>query len=153
LQNSFEIIIDFINHYDESIRRMTVITLRQFITSLIHKDITDEQGEYLDKIINITVYLFNNSLLQDDDKETVARICENYSLLLKLLGKKFLNEEQLKLATNALCKLLERKGNCNKQILEEEDHDMVLIDAVSVNIFSKNLGYNRSINYNIWTIF
>jgi hypothetical protein len=134
LQTTFEIVIDYTNHSNETIRRMTVVSLRQFIMSLIYKDITEEQGEHLDKLLNITLYVFSNSLVIDDDKETVARICENVTLLLKLLRTKLCNEEQLTSLSNSLFLLLGRKGNCNKQILEEEDHDMVLIDAVSVKI-------------------
>jgi hypothetical protein len=125
-------------------RRTVMVTSRQLIASLIHKDIDDEQADYLDKLINICVFIYQNSLVQDDDKETVALICENLSYFVKLLGTKFLNKEQLKEISFSLCQLIGRNGECNKQIIEEEDHDMVLIDAVAYTIDDISIAYGKT---------
>jgi hypothetical protein len=106
-----------------------------FVLSKERKKSEQQQNNFEKLLFSIGDY-YGNVLERDDDKETVARGCEGLSLLIKKFGVKYFSKS-LKSILKSLTKLLEKKGNCNETYLDEEDdneHDIILIDAVSDTI-------------------
>lgn len=115
LVKSYEAVSLNLTHFHFSIRRETVGSLKLLLTK---------------KEIPELISTFATLLVEDDDKETVARMCEAISYVCKKFGQ-VLSKEILTKVCNGVLDLLKRDAECNAQGTEYTGHDSVLIDSVS----------------------
>lgn len=116
------------------IRRQVAITLKCVVSSIVPKPVGPEiQDKKLKHIVDTLIELYINIMNEDDDPETVARACESITSICKEIGIAAI-KSNLKSIVSSIIKLLKKEGAANQSQLKEdddEDHDIVLIDAVS----------------------
>eukprot|EP01080_Neovahlkampfia_damariscottae_P001706 gene1706-475_t len=128
-KHTYESFIVNTSHYHEDIKRFAVSGLKNLFSIFKSNDITKELKESLNEVS----FIFTTMIADDDDKETVARICEAFSGLLQNLGKNIFDENQLGQLVNSIVDVLKQDAACNENDYkdEEADHDAVLMIAVS----------------------
>lgn len=68
-------------HYHYDIRRATVTALRHMVSVVVTNPA--ELSESAQQLINTLMFSYITAMVEEDDKETVARICEAISSLFK----------------------------------------------------------------------
>jgi importin-4 len=127
-KNTFESFILNTSHYHEDVKRFAVSGLKSLF-SIFPNIVSKEIKESLDEVM----YVFVTMLSDEEDKDTVARICEAISSFLRQFGKVMMSESQLAQLVDGLVDLLNKEAQCNEHDIkdEEADHDAILMIAVS----------------------
>ena len=128
-KNTFESFMLNTSHYHEDVKRFAVAGLKNLFSIFKMNDITKELKESLNEVC----YVFVTMIGDDDDKETVARICEAISSFLQSFGKNLFDESQLGQLIVQIVDVLKQEAACNENDYkdEEADHDAILMIAVS----------------------
>jgi hypothetical protein len=135
LEISLKLLVDDSDHFHYSVRRNAVRGLKCLLYAAIPTSTKESNQPYNEQqlqLVNKVNLIFVTTMLEDDDKETVAICCESISELCRDFGRKIV-ERNVDALANALNTLIQCKCPCNSTALEEEegDHDIILIDAVS----------------------
>eukprot|EP00818_Percolomonas_sp_WS_P000429 CAMPEP_0117437842 /NCGR_PEP_ID=MMETSP0759-20121206/1739_1 /TAXON_ID=63605 /ORGANISM="Percolomonas cosmopolitus, Strain WS" /LENGTH=1048 /DNA_ID=CAMNT_0005229501 /DNA_START=140 /DNA_END=3283 /DNA_ORIENTATION=- len=133
-QPSLELLSSYVEHFHYHIRRQIMIALKSVICSVIPKPVqVPLPDQDMQQIVDTLMELYIARMYEDDDAETVARVCESIAAMCKDIGR-IAVQTHLGQLNAAIITLLRKEGECNSTQLEEEedaDHDIVLIDAVS----------------------
>jgi hypothetical protein len=137
LEKAIKIFIDEATYFHYSVRRNAMRGLKNVLYVVIPKSIAysaETLNEQQIALLNKVMMIFVSTMVEDDDKETVAIVCESISDLCRDFGKKII-ERNVESICSALNALLAQKCPCNNNALEEAeestDHDIILIDTVS----------------------
>jgi len=136
LEKAIEIFVNDSTYFHYTVRRNAILGLKNVLYVVIPTTIKTS-GEILNEnqlaLLNKVMLIFTTTLLEDDDKETVAVVCESISQLCVDFGRKIV-DGNIDTLCSALTALIAQKCPCNNNNLDEDDgadHDILLIDAVS----------------------
>lgn len=126
LKRLMDLYMDNFNHFHYDIRRAVIQSLTDAAAML------NESPEWQTHLNN-TMYMFVNGMIEDDDKEVVARICEGIGHVCKQYGEKALVGQTLDELPKMFLLLLQKRARCNENDTNDDDtdHDIVLMDALA----------------------
>lgn len=136
-EKSLSIFINDSSYFHYNVRRSAAVGLRNILYVAIPtqiKNTNDVLNADQVELVKKVMLLFTTTMLEDDDKETVAVVCESISQLCVDYGRKII-DGNIDTLCSALTALIAQKCPCNNNALEDDedgsDHDILLIDAVS----------------------
>lgn len=136
LDQTIQVFLEDATYFHYAVRRHVMKGLKSVMYAAIPTSSKDSNYSYNEQQVNLVnkvMVCYATTMLEDDDKETVAVACESLSELCRDFGRKII-ERHVDVLANSLNTLIQQKCPCNQTSLEDEeegDHDIVLIDAVS----------------------